>query len=144
MITGDVLSRHRLPNPYRYLLTGLWLTPLALLICAVCIGRGFSPAIFDPRFLLPLGLMSVPALYVWQEGVDVLAGGVKVRVYWPRYHAFTRLEGWHITWRHEGRILTIWARGDLTVLQCHTAHLSGLPVLLKALAANVRPDSSAP
>ena len=66
-----VLSRHRLPKTYRYLLAALWVTPALILLGSLMIARGISLHLVDPRLLLPLVVMALPALYIWREGVDV-------------------------------------------------------------------------
>lgn len=133
-----IISRHRLPHPYRLGLTVLWLTPIVLLLLAVLLGGGFSPALVDPRLWLPLALMAVPALYVWREGVDVLPHGLVARVFWPRYHAYTTLDNWYYDGRADRRVLTIWARGGHKVMEWRAGHLTDLPVLLAALKQHVR------
>lgn len=138
----DVLSRHRLRQPYRVLLVALWLAPVGLLVAAVVIGKGMTPALFDPRLLLLLALMAVPALYVWQEGVDARRGGLTVRIQVPRFYAYTDLGGWHLAERPEGHILTVWDRDRSQVLAYHAAHLTNLPRLLHALETHLHEPRS--
>ena len=133
-----VLSRHRLPRNYRIALALLWVTPLALLIGAILVGRGFTAALFHPRFLLPALLMLIPALYIWQEGVDVLPSGIIARVFWPRYYAYDCLETWYYDARADKRVMTVWDAGNRKVLECRAGHLTDLPALLRALKDNVR------
>jgi hypothetical protein len=133
-----VISRHRLPHPYRLGLTGLWLAPIILLLLAMLLGGGFSPALIDLRLWLPLGLMTLPALYMWREGVDVLPNGLIARVFWPRFLAYQTLDNWYYDGRADRRVLTIWACGGYKVLECRAGHLTDLPVLLAALKANIR------
>lgn len=134
----SVLSRHRLPHPYRYLLVGLWLTPLLLLILTIAVGNGVTLAFFDPRFLLLLVFMALPALYIWQEGVDVLAGGIRVRVYVPSYHPYQQLGGWDISQKPpSGEVICIWDHHQQTVLSYHTAHLTDLQNLREALHSHI-------
>lgn len=132
-----VLSRHRLPQPYRAALIICWLLPAPLLLLAIVIGRGMTLALFDPRFLMLLGLMSLPAWYVWQEGVDVLPSGIIARLHWPRYHAYQTLAGWDERCYMACRILTIWGRQGDRVLEIHAAHLTDFSVFFNALGKNV-------
>lgn len=135
---GPVLSRHRLPRRYRLGLTALWLLPIGLLILAVVLSRGLLPALLDPRFVLPLLLMGLPALYVWQEGIDVLPNGLVARLFWPRYYPYSRLETWYLDSRPGRRVLTIWDRENRKVLEARPGHLTELPALLAALKDNLR------
>jgi hypothetical protein len=138
MVNEDTLiSRHRLNDPYRTWMVALWLAPVVLLVGAIVIGNGMTPALFDPRLLLPLGIMALPAFYVWQEGIDVLAEGIVRRIAWPRYYAYEALAGWHLKWTPEGRILIVLDGGRRTVLSVHAAHLTDLPVLIEALDTNL-------
>lgn len=131
----DVLSRHRLPPPYRYLLAGLWLALPVLLLVALLIGQGMSPALFDPRLLIPLLVMALPALHTWQQGIDVHQDGLTLRLYLPSYHAYTTLADWHVKPTAQGRIL--WIEGEQTRVSYHAAHLTDLANLLAALEQNV-------
>lgn len=135
----EVLSRHRLPQPYRGLLIVLWLLPLFLLVLALIYGHGMTLAVFDPRLLLIMGLMALPALYVWQEGVDVLSTGIVRRVYVPRYYAYADLHTWELAERRPiaACILTIWDSERQIVLAYHAAHLTGLPELVNALQTHL-------
>lgn len=133
-----VLSRHRLPPPYRLGLAALWLAPVGLLLLALVISRGVSPELLDLRLAAPLGLMALPALYVWQEGVDVLPGGIVARIYWPRYYPYRCLERWYLDDVPGERALTVWDGERRKVLECRAAHLTHLPLLLAALKMHVR------
>lgn len=133
-MTGPILSRHRLPQPYRASLAALWLTPLALLTLTLVVSRGITLALFDPRLLLPLLAMALPALYVWREGVDVLPSGIIARVFVPRYYAYACLESWRC---EPESALRVWDRQHQVVLECRPAHLTDLPVLLAALEDNL-------
>jgi hypothetical protein len=134
-----ILSRHRLPWNYRIALVGLWITPVILFTLAVLLSRGLTPAILDPRFLFPLGLMLIPALYVWREGVDVLPSGIIAHMHWPRYYPYADLDNWHFDSRADRRTLTVWDTSNRKVLECRAGHLTQLPMLLSALKANLRP-----
>jgi hypothetical protein len=132
-----VISRHRLPRKYRLALTVLWLLPVFVVIGALLIANGFSLALIDPRFILPLLLMCIPALYVWQEGVDVLEDGIVSRVHVPRFYPYERLDNWYFDNRPQRRVLTIWGeRGK--VLECRAGHLTDLSRLLQELKERVR------
>jgi hypothetical protein len=133
-----VLSRHRLPGKYRYSLVALWLAPIAIFIGTVVGQKGLTAALLDLRFLAPIVLMALPALYVWQEGVDVLAKGIRARVHLPRYYDYEQLNLWHYDRRADRHVLTIWDWQSRKVLECRAGHLSQLPALLESLEANVR------
>ncbi|MBN8619744.1 MAG: hypothetical protein J0L63_12610 [Anaerolineae bacterium] len=140
-MSAPVISRHRLPRPYRCGLVVLWLLPILLLLAAFWIGRGPGLHLFDPRLWLPLLLMGLPALYIWHEGVDVLPDGLRIRVHWPRYRSYAELDNWHLDTRQGRRLLTVWDRDNHKVLEVHSAHLTDLPRLLQSLKANLRPRS---
>jgi hypothetical protein len=137
MVAEPVVSRHRLPAPYRALLVGLWLCPVGLVLVAIIAVHGFTLALFDPRFVLVLLVLALPALYVWQQGVDVTRGGIITRVHWPRHYRYQQLTGWEVEHRRQGRILMIWDAQKRSVLSAHTAHLSDFPILLEALRTNL-------
>jgi hypothetical protein len=83
-MNGDVvITRHRLPCVYRVGLTVLWIVPLLIFIGAIIIGTGINLALLDPRFVLPALLMIAPALYFWQEGIDVLQSGITRLIHIP-------------------------------------------------------------
>jgi hypothetical protein len=132
-----VLSRHRLPNKYRYSIAALWLTPIFLLTLTILIGKGLTPALLDPRYLLPLAVLTIPAVYIWQEGVDVLPNGIRTRIHIPRYHDYSALDSWHFDQRRQRCILIVWDKGTRKVLECHAGHLSDLPLLLDSLRRHV-------
>lgn len=138
MFRRRVISRHRLPQPYRAALAALWLALPLLLIAAVVAGRGLDAALLDPRLWLPALLMGLPALYVWQEGVDIVPGGMIARVFWPRYYPFERLDSWYYDARPQRRVLTVWDDARRKALECRAAHLTDLPRLLDALKRHVR------
>lgn len=133
------LSTHRLPAIYRYSLTLLWITLPALLVTAMILSGGMRLAMFDPRLLLPLLLMLLPAMHIWQQGVDVYPGGLRVRVYLPSFYPYDSLQYWQIQPSPQGRILTVIDRERIAILRYHAAHLSDLPLLLNALDENVKP-----
>lgn len=131
-----VISRHRLPRFYRLALTILWLTPIFIFCIALVLAHGLTPALFDPRFLLPLLLMTIPALYIWQEGIDVLEDGIMSRVHLPRFYPYERLNNWYFDSRPQRSVLTIWGeRGK--VLECRAGHLTELDILLRELKERI-------
>ena len=132
-----VISRHRLPQPYRIGLVAFWLAPLILLTGAALIGGGQARAMLDPRFLLLALLMTVPALYIWQEGVDVREDGIVRRVHVPRHYPYEYLAMWTFDSHPSRRLLTIWDARRRKILECRAAHLTDLPLLLDALSARV-------
>lgn len=133
-----VLSRHRLQRKYRVALAALWVTPPALLLLTIVWGRGLQPGLLDPRFWLPSLAMLLPALYIWQEGVDVLADGIVARVFWPRYYAYEQLDTWYYDRREARRVLTVWTASRRKALEVRAAHLTDVPLLLDALHSHVR------
>ena len=133
-----VLSRHRLPKTYRYLLAALWVTPALILLGSLMIARGISLHLVDPRLLLPLVVMALPALYIWREGVDVLPEGLHIRLHGWRYRSFEELDHWYLDNRPQRRLLTIWDQQGRKVLEIHAAHLTNLSELLKTLKEKLR------
>ncbi len=133
-----VLSRHRLPKGYRYALAALWVTPALILLTSLIIGRGISLHLVDPRLLLPLIVMALPALYIWREGVDVLPQGLRIRLHGWRYRSFEELDNWYLDNRPQRRLLTIWDQQGRKVLEIHAAHLTDLPTLLITLKEKLR------
>jgi len=76
-----VISRHRLPEPYRSLLCGLWLTPQTLLLLTIITrAEGSLWGLLHPLTVLALLLTALPALYVWNEGVDVTERALRIRI----------------------------------------------------------------
>lgn len=133
-----VISRHRLPHPYRVGLAGLWLLPGGLLLLALLLGNGLSPALADPRLLLLFCLMAIPALYFWREGVDILPDGLVTRIHWPRFYTYDTLDNWYYDGRADRRVLTVREQGGRKVLECRAGHLTNFSSLLAALKANLR------
>ncbi len=134
-----VVSRHRLPACYRLPLVIVWAAPGGLLVGALAAGGASLPQLLDARLLLPLAILLVPAVFIWQQGVDVLADGIVARSHWPRFYAYERLERWSLSVCPPGsRILTIWERRGRKAFECHAAHLTGLPTLTAALADHLR------
>lgn len=138
MPAQSVLSRHRLPRPYRFGLVALWLTPPLLLVLTPLLARGIDPALLDLRLWLPLLLMTLPALYIWQEGVDVRPDGITARYFWPRFHAYDRLDTWYYDARPGRRVITVWNARNDKLLECRAAHLTDARLLLEALHRHVR------
>ncbi len=137
MSHAAILSRHRLPQRYRVTLTLLWLLPIFVLLLALLIAHGPSPALLDPRLMLLLMLMTLPALYTWREGVDLLKDGIVVRVHWPRRYAYSELDNWYYDARPDRRVLTVWDCAGRKALECR-AVLTDWPLLLRALDDRLR------
>lgn len=134
-----VVQRHRLPAPYRLLLVVVWLLPIPLLVGAILLGQGFTPALLDPRLWLSLGAIALPAVHIWREGIDVLADGLTARMgLIPRYYPFASLEMYYYDPRPSRRTLTVWKAGGEKILVTHAAHLTAFPALLATLKAHVR------
>ena len=133
-----VISRHRLPKAYRYLLVALWVTPALILLVSLMVARGINLHLIDPRLLLPLIVMALPALYIWHEGVDVLPEGLRIRLHGWRYCSFDELDNWYLDTRPQRRLLTIWDQQGHKVLEIHAAHLTDLPTLLATLKDKLR------
>ena len=133
-----VVTRHRLPRPYRLGLAILWIVPLLLFIAVIALERGIDPALLDPRFLLPALLMIVPAIYFWQEGIDVLPDGIYRRIHVPRYYPFAALARWHYDCREDRYVLTIWDEQDQKIVECRAGHLTDFPMLLETLEEKLR------
>ncbi len=129
-----VLSRHRLPRPYRVLLPALALAPLPLFAVAVLLGAGFSAAVLDPRFWGPLLIGLLPAGYWWNEGVDVLPDGFIRRMHIPRRYRYVELTDWHF--RSASGVLTVLDVHGETALECR-AVLTGFPRLLQRIREHV-------
>ncbi|MBE2184915.1 MAG: hypothetical protein IAE89_15910, partial [Anaerolineae bacterium] len=126
-VANAVIKRHRLPRSYRVLLPAFVLLPAPIFLIAILIGRGFSTALFDPRFWLPLCVALIPAIYWWREGVDVLETGIVRRIHLPCYYAFADLKDWAFLSR-DG-VLVVWdQRGD-KALECRQ-NLTDFPDLL--------------
>ncbi|MBI1281961.1 MAG: hypothetical protein GC179_27800 [Anaerolineaceae bacterium] len=138
MSPQPVLSRHRLPKGYRCALAALWVTPALILFLSLIVARGISLHLADPRLLLPLIGMALPALYIWREGVDVLPEGLHIRLHRWRYRSFEELDNWYLDNRPQRRLLTIWDQQGRKVLEIHAAHLTNLPTLLATLKDNLR------
>ncbi len=134
MNSDAVITRHRLPTFYRVGLTMLWIAPLLIFIGAILIGTGINPALLDPRFLLPALLMISPALYFWQEGIDVLQGGIYRRIHIPhQYYPFEVMASWDYDGHEDRHVLTIWDEQDQKIVECRAGHLTDFPVLLEIL-----------
>lgn len=132
-----VLSRHRLPGFYRYSIMALWLMPIFLLIMMILLGKGITPGTLDLRLIPPLMVMALPAVYIWQEGVDVLPCGIRARVHIPRYYTYTTLSIYSYDARTDRHVLTIWDINSRKVLECRAGHLTQFPTLLSSLKENV-------
>lgn len=138
MPRSPILSRHRLPRAYRLGLAGLWLAPPLLLVLAPALVRGVDAGFLDPRLWLPLLLMGLPALYIWQEGVDVRADGLTARFFWPRFYAYHQLDTWYYDAHPRRRVITVWTHSHGKALECRAAHLTNPRQLLDALHRHIR------
>ncbi len=133
-----VLSRHRLPQPYRTAIVVLWLVPIAILFTALAVGNGFKLALLHPVLLVALIGMGMPALYIWREGIDVTEHGLVVRIRGWRYLPYERLGAYYLHDYKGGRVLKLWDAHNRRVLSLYAAHLTALPVLLTALKCHLR------
>lgn len=138
MTTPTVISRHRLPPRYRLGLAALWLVPPLLLVATPLVVRGFDRTLLDPRLWLPLLVMALPALYIWQEGVDVRADGIVARFFWPRFYAYPHLDTWVYDSHPRRRVITVWNVSGRKVLECRAGHLTDARLLLDTLHRHVR------
>ena len=128
-----VITRHRLPHPYRIGLTVMWNVPLLIFITAIVAERGFDPSLFDPRFLIPALLMILPSVYFWREGIDVLSNGIYRRTHVPQYYAFSQMARWQYDARADRDVLTIWDGTDQKIVECRAGHLTDFPTLLETI-----------
>lgn len=142
MTASKRISRHRLPSPYRALMTILWAMPVFLFVIAIIAGHGVTPFLFDVRLLLLVSLMLAPSWYVWRQGVDVVEDGLIIHGIWPKHYLYRHLGGWSVKTTPQGRILTIWRDNQSIILQTHAKHLSALSSLLEALAQHLRNRSA--
>ena len=130
----SVITRHRLPRVYRVGLTVLWIVPLLIFIVTIIAETGANLALLDPRFLLPALLMIAPALYFWQEGIDVLPNGLYRRIHIPhQYYAFEQMSRWNYDAREDRHVLTIWDGQDQKIVECRAGHLTDFSALLETL-----------
>jgi hypothetical protein len=133
-----IISRHRLPRVYRYGIMALWLTPIFLLVLTIMMGRGISSALLDVRLIIPLMMMALPALYIWQEGVDVLTCGIRSRIHIPRFYSYSALDTFHYDPHPDRHVLTVWDVNAHKVLECRAGHLTQFSTLLASLKEYVR------
>lgn len=138
MIPDAPLSQHRIAQPYRAYLVGLWSLPILLLVGVIIWGNGISLALFDPRFLILIAGMTLPVWYIWQEGVDVHQGGIRCRVHVPRYYAYVDLSHWQVKFTPQGKVLQILSAENILILSYHIAHLTQFPRLYDALMDNLQ------
>ena len=132
-----VISRHRLPEPFRSILAFLWILPICLLSVTLIVQNGFSLNLFHPLMLLTVTAMALPAIYVWNEGVDVTRTGLNIRVQGWRSRTYDQLVCWTLSTYHETRILKIRDAHQQYVLNCHLAHLTDAAQLLRVLKSKV-------
>ncbi|MEO0565868.1 MAG: hypothetical protein AAF125_27410 [Chloroflexota bacterium] len=133
-----ITSRHRLPEPYRSLLCALWLTPTTLLALTLIRFGGLSWALLHPLTLGALALMTLPAWYVWREGVDVTDKALHIRITGWHHRHFDQLTHWHLDRRNpDAPILKVWDEHGRMVIYTHATHLTELPLLLRVLKSRV-------
>jgi hypothetical protein len=144
-VHNPILSRHRLPTPYRQALAGLWAAPVGILLALMLVRGGFEAVTADLRPALLLAIMLLPAFYIWNEGIDVRQRGMQVRIHVPRYYAFTALAAWSYDGRPGFRVLTVWDRRGSKALECRAGQLTALPDLLETLRLHLhqRPTPTA-
>ncbi len=138
MQNTHILSRHRLPQPYRTLIVVLWVLPGLLLFGALLVGNGFTPRLLHPVLIVPLLAMKLPALYIWHEGIDVTERGLVVRIRGWRRLPYTQLDTYYLHDYRGGRVLKVWDVHNRRVLSVYAAHLTNLPVLLRTLKTHLR------
>ncbi|MEL6271312.1 MAG: hypothetical protein AAFR22_16000 [Chloroflexota bacterium] len=138
MHNTSILSRHRLPQPYRTAIVVLWVLPSVILFGALLVGNGFTLAVLHPMVLLALVAMAAPALDIWHEGIDVTETGLRIRIGGWRTVPFEHLDTYYLHDYRGGRLLKLWDRHNRRVLTVYAAHLTDLPVLLRTLKARLR------
>jgi hypothetical protein len=135
---SSILSRHRLPQPYRTTIVVLWMLPSFILFGALLVGNGFTLALLHPVLLLPLVAMGAPALYVWHEGIDVMENGLQIRIRGWRRLPYDQLDTYYVHDYHGVRLLKLWDVKNQRVLTVYTAHLTEVPTLLNTLKQRLR------
>lgn len=129
-----VLSRHRLPQPYRALLTLLWVAPAVLLMVTLLITHGASAT--DLRLAPIIGLMFMPALYIWREGVDITPSNLIRRIHLPQRYRYSMLTHWH--YEEKTGVLKVWDQAGHVALECRAGHLTDFAQLIELLGTYVR------
>jgi len=130
-----IVSHHRLIQPYRALLVGLWLLPPGLLLVLAVVR--ITP-LLNPRLWLMLAAMGLPTLHIWQQGIDVCEKGLTLRIYLPTTIPFHDLQSWQVQHTPAGRVLIMIDTDGHTVLSFFIAHLTHEPQLLQALNNRVQ------
>jgi len=133
-----VLSRHRLPQPYRLLLVCFWLLPIGLLYLSLLAAHGPTFSLLHPVLLLALVGMGMPALYVWHEGVDVTEQGLIIRCGGWRHRTYAQLDAWYVDTRPPHRIFVLWDVNNRRIVSRHTAHLTNFDTLARTLKSRIR------
>jgi hypothetical protein len=127
--TNIVISRHRLPQPYRAALAALWLLPSLMLLATLALLHGGRAL----AVLLPLVVLALPALYIWREGVDVLPTGIVRRIHLPtRRYSYAGLAG--CAYDDANGVLRVWDSGGEIALECRAGHLTEFERLRALLA----------
>ena len=133
-----VLSRHRLPQPYRSLLALLWVTPTILL--GVVLAASHGARAIDARVLALMVVMLIPGLYVWREGIDTTPNGIICRIHRTRRYRYGMLTDWD--YREKAGVLRVWDEtGDLA-LECYAAHLTAFEALIVTLQTRIKADAT--
>lgn len=140
MDAPSALSRHRLPAFYRRALPALWLTLPALLVLTILIGGGSPAALFSPRLWLPLLVMALPAVYLWQEGVDICPTGLRRRIQFRRFLPYSEMSAWAYDARPGVRVLRIFDAAQQTILECRAAQVTDFERLIEAMQTHL-PDA---
>ena len=129
---ANIISRHRLPQPYRGALVMLWLLPSLILLITLLLLHGERAL----AALLPLIILSLPALYIWREGVDVLSTGIIRRIHLPtRHYSYARLT--RCTYDEANGVLRVWDERSEIALECRVGHLTDFDRLRATLTTEI-------
>ncbi len=109
----------------------------SLMLLATLAGSGLTPALFNPRLWLPLLLLSLPAAWFWQEGVDVCPTGLRRRIHTRRFVPYEEIASWVYDARPDVRVLRLFGDANQVLLECRAAHLTGFERLLEALETHL-------
>ncbi|MCL4248578.1 MAG: hypothetical protein KJ065_10575 [Anaerolineae bacterium] len=129
-----VLSRHRLPQPYRSLLALLWMSPTILLGVTLALTHGLRA--IDARLLTLMVVMLVPGLYVWREGIDTTPNGIICRIHRTRRYRYGMLTDWD--YRENAGVLRVWDETGNLALECYAAHLTAFEALIVILQTRIK------
>ncbi|MCC6615422.1 MAG: hypothetical protein IT320_18255 [Anaerolineae bacterium] len=129
-----ILSRHRLPQPYRALLTVFWLTPAVLLTLTLIVAHGRGAV--DARLFAAVVLMLLPAFYIWREGVDATPSSLIRRIHVPQRYRYVVLTRWEYV--ENTGVLRVWDKAGHIALECRAAHLTEFASLIERLETCVK------